>query len=117
MANPVVTKLDNMIRGDTPLLVFPIKVNNQPYDLTGWTAKITITANSAPSSNGDALVDKATCDIDENEVSYQITTTVSDQFVVGQQYYGDIELSKSPETSNTFTPVRFSFKVVTDYGV
>jgi len=117
MAKPKIIKLDSIVRGDTPLISVPITVNGTPFDLTGWDAKITITANPTPTDNTDAIVDKEACTVDENTVSYQLATTVTEGLAPGTTYYGDIELSKSPATTNTFTPLRFSFQVVTDFGV
>ena len=110
-------KQEDIIRGDTPLLTFPITVGGLPYDLTGWTAKITITSDENPSTNANALVASAPMEVDGNMLSYQLTTTVTKQFIPDTTYYGDIEISKEPVETNTFTPIRFQFEPITDYGV
>ena len=110
-------KQEDIIRGDTPLLTFPITVGGLPYDLTGWNARITITTSETPTSNANALVSSAPMDIDGNVLRYQLTTTTSKQFIPETTYYGDIEISKEPVETNTFTPIRFQFEPITDFGV
>lgn len=120
MAEPKkVQKIDSFIRGDTPVIQFNLGnlSDGSPIDLTGYSAFITITPDQAPTSLAGALVAKQPMVIDGNLVSYQLTATISSQFVVDQIYYGDVELIKSPADTNTFTPIRFTVKALQDYGV
>ena len=112
-------KISSFVRGDTPMLQFNVgnQADGTPIDLTGYTAEITITPDPAPTSLSGALVAKQPMVIDGNLVSYQITASISSQFVVDQTYYGDVQLTKSPAETNTFTPIRFTIKAVQDYGV
>lgn len=111
-------KLSDFVRGDTPVLEFDIATTaGAPIDLTGYTAKITITSNPAPTDMSDALVAKATMTIDGSKASYQLPNSTSMQFVPGQTYYGDVEITKAPAETNTYTPIRFTIMALQDYGV
>ena len=111
-------KLSNFVRGDTPVLEFDFATTDgAPIDLTGYTAKITITSNPAPDNTSDALVQKATMTIEGNKARYQLPNSISMQFVPGQTYYGDVEITKAPAETNTYTPIRFTIMALQDYGV
>lgn len=119
MATPKLTKVDPFVRGDTPLFKFPITLNGTTFDLTDWNAYFTLTANSDPSSNDDAVVPLAEMDIDldAGTASYQLTNTISAKLVPDTTYYGDVQVNKDPVDTNNFTVVRFTVKVVADYGI
>ena len=111
-------KLSDFVRGDTPVLEFGFATTDgTPIDLTGYTAEITITSNAAPTDMSGALVAKATMTIDGNKASYQLPNSISVQFVPGQTYYGDVEITKAPAETNTYTPIRFTIMALQDYGV
>ena len=111
-------KLSDFVRGDTPVLEFDIATTSGiPIDLTGYTAKITITSNPTPTDMSDALVAKATMTTSGNKASYQLPSSISAQFVPGQTYYGDVEITKAPAETNTYTPIRFTIMALQDYGV
>ena len=111
-------KLSDFVRGDTPVLEFDIATTTGvPIDLTGYTAKITITPNPAPTDMSGALVAKATMTVDGSKASYQLPNSISMQFVPGQIYYGDVEITKAPAETNTYTPIRFTIMALQDYGV
>lgn len=119
MAEAKRTKLDNITRGDTPNLVFPIKSNKQIVDLAGWDAYITITPDEKPTSLANAIVAYQPCTIDTEtgEVSYQLTSDQTKLFNPDVVYSGDIEINKAPTNINTFTPIKFQFEVEPDYGI
>ena len=111
-------KLSDFVRGDTPVLEFDFAtIDGTPIDLTGYTANITITPNPAPTDMSDALVQKATMTIEGSKASYQLPNSTSMQFVPGQMYYGDVEITKEPTETNTYTPIRFTIMALQDYGV
>ena len=111
-------KLSDFVRGDTPVLEFDFAtIDGTPIDLTGYTANITITPNPAPTDMSDALVQKATMTIEGSKASYQLPNSTSMQFVPGQTYYGDVELTKVPAETNTYTIIRFTIMALQDYGV
>lgn len=111
-------KLSDFVRGDTPVLEFDIATTaGAPIDLTGYTAKITITPNPAPTDMSGALVAKATMTVNGSKASYQLPNSISMQFVPGQMYYGDVEITKAPAETNTYTPIRFTIMALQDYGV
>ena len=111
-------KLSNFVRGDTPVLEFDFAtIDGTPIDLTGYTANITITPNPAPTDMSDALVAKAAMTISGSKASYQLPNSISMQFVPGQTYYGDVEITKAPAETNTYTPIRFTIMALQDYGV
>ena len=111
-------KLSDFVRGDTPVLEFDFAtIDGTPIDLTGYTANITITPNPAPTDMSDALVQKATMTIEGSKARYQLPNSISAQFVPGQTYYGDVELTKAPAETNTYTPIRFTIMAIQDYGV
>lgn len=119
MASPKLTKLDGFIRGDTPLFVFDATVDGVAFDVTDWTGKFTLTANASPTNNTDAVIQAETMTKDETEntFSYQLTHAVSATLTPGTKYYFDVQVSKSPTESNTFTIVRGTVTLVTDYGI
>ena len=111
-------KLSDFVRGDTPVLEFDFAtIDGTPIDLTGYTANITITPNPAPTDMSDALVQKATMTIEGSKASYQLPNSTSMQFVPEQTYYGDVEITKEPTETNTYTPIRFTIMALQDYGV
>ena len=111
-------KLSDFVRGDTPVLEFDFAtIDGTPIDLTGYTSTITITSNPAPADMSDALVAKAAMTIDGSKASYQLPNSTSMQFVPGQRYYGDVEITKEPAETNTYTLIRFTIMAIQDYGV
>lgn len=111
-------KLSDFVRGDTPVLEFDFAtIDGTPIDLTGYTANITITPNPAPTDMSDALVQKATMTIEGSKASYQLPNSTSMQFVPEQTYYGDVEITKAPAETSTYTPIRFTIMALQDYGV
>ena len=111
-------KLSDFVRGDTPVLEFDFAtIDGTPIDLTGYNASITITSKPAPTDMSDALVAKAAMAIDGSKASYQLPNSVSMQFVPGQIYYGDVEITKAPAETNTYTPISFTIMALQDYGV
>jgi hypothetical protein len=119
MSKPKLTKLDDFIRGDTPLFVFDATVDGTAFDVTDWTGKFTLTANDNPTSNTDAVIQAETMTKNEtdNTFSYQLTHTVSAALVPGTKYYFDVQVSKSPAETNTFTIARGTVGIATDYGI
>lgn len=119
MAKPKLTKLDDFIRGDTPLFVFDATVDGATFDITDWTGKFTLTANSEPTDNTSAVVPAVTMIKDEtdNTFSYQLTHTISKSLTPGTKYYFDVQVQKEPTETNTFTIARGTVSVATDYGV
>ena len=111
-------KLSDFVRGDTPVLEFGFATTDgTPIDLTGYNASITITSKPAPTDMSDALVAKAAMTIDGSKASYQLPNSISMQFVPGRTYYGDVEITKAPAETNTYTPIRFTIMALQDYGV
>lgn len=119
MAKPRLIKLDDFIRGDTPVFVFNATIDGEPFDVTDWTGKFTLTANDSPTSNADAVLAAVTMEKDEvdNTFSYQLTHTLSSGLTPGTKYYWDVQVSKSPAETNTFTIARGTVGIATDYGV
>lgn len=119
MAKPKLTKLDDFIRGDTPLFVFDATVDGTAFDVTDWTGYFTLTANEAPTSNADAVVAAVAMTKNEtdNTFSYQLTHTLSSTLTPGTKYYFDVQVTKSPADTNTFTIARGTVGVATDYGI
>jgi len=111
------TKLDPFYRGDTPLIAVPVTVNGEPADLTGYTAYITFTLNSNPSSNTDAFLHKTmTTDTVNSRFTYQMTNADTEGFDPEQTYYWDVQINKSPANTNNFTIISGTFKPKTDYS-
>lgn len=111
-------------RGDTPTLRFtllgkPRKMGGVPVDLTGFEARITITPEQNPKDMSAALVKKAPTQVNPTAgvVEYKLKTAIADLLVPNTYYYGDIQFTSDPVDQNTYTPVRFKFVPVVDYGI
>lgn len=119
MAKPKLVKVDAIIRGDTPLLVFPITLNREPFDLTDWNGYFTLTNEAAPIDNTGAVVALAEMvkDIVAGTMSFQLTNTITAKLVPETTYYFDVQVNREPVDINNFTVIRGELPVVTDYGV
>jgi hypothetical protein len=53
----------------------------------------------------------------DNTFSYQVTHTISATLVPGTKYYFDVQVSKDPADTNTFTIARGTVGIATDYGI
>jgi hypothetical protein len=119
MSKPKLTKLDDFIRGDTPLFVFNATVDGVALDITSWTGVFTLTSNATPTGNTDAVISAATMTKDTvaRTFSYQLTHALSQTLVPGTTYYFDVQIQKTPTETNTFTIARGTVGVATDFGV
>lgn len=122
MANKLTKLPNNIIRGDTPLIQFPLTVGGAVVDLTGYTATFTVTASVAPAL-GDTPIIKIPVSGDATGVlNYQLLNgqTLNDTgaLVPGTTYYWDLELknSGSGTTLRRFTALRGTLGVDTDYN-
>lgn len=122
MANKLTKLPNNIIRGDTPLIQFPLTVGGAVVDLTGYTATFTVTASAAPAL-GDTPIIKIPVSGDATGVlNYQLLNgqTLNDTgaLVPGTTYYWDLELknSGSGTTLRRFTALRGTLGVDTDYN-
>lgn len=110
-------------RGDTPLLVFPITVGSVPATLTGYTAILTFTTDTNPSSNADAFFHKA-INTDATgtlinpqtgtsygpNFNYQFTNEDTENFDPTVTYQWDLQINKTPADHNNFTILRGTFQ-------
>jgi hypothetical protein len=123
MANKITKFKENLIRGDTPLVQFPLTINGSAADLTGYNATFTITESESPVS-GDVPVIQIT-DTGDN------TGTLEFQLLNGQvnndtsvldpskTYYWDLQLSNdgSGTALRIVTPLRGTLGVDADYNL
>lgn len=119
MTKPKLVTVDPFVRGDTPLFNFPITMNGEMFDLTGWSAYFTLTANANPSSNSDAVIALApmVIDVGAGTASYQTTNAITSTLVPATKYYFDVQVNKNPTDTNNFTVVRGTVDVVADFGI
>jgi hypothetical protein len=111
------TKITPITRGDTPQLLLPVTVNGVAADLTGYTAYLTITKNSNPTDNTDAVLHTAmTTDTANSQFTYQFTNTDTENLDPTAVHYVDVQINKSPTSTNNFTILRGSFTPIGDFG-
>lgn len=121
MANKLTKLPTSLIRGDTPLIQFPLTVGGVVTDLTGYTCTFTVTANAAPVLGDVPVIQIPVAGDTTGILNYQLLNgqTLNDtmQLLPGIQYYWDLELKQgSGTTLRRFTPLRGTIDVVTDYN-
>lgn len=115
------TKLkNNIVRGDTPLIQFPMTVSGVEADLTGFTATFTVTTSENPSEAEAPIIQVQDTGDETGLVEFQLLNGVegndTTQLVPGTTYYWDVQLSN--ESANPglriFTVLRGQFGVDAD---
>lgn len=122
MANKLTKLPNNIIRGDTPLIQFPLTVGGAVADLTGYTATFTVTASAAPVL-GDVPIIKIPVSGDTTGIlNYQLLNgqvqNDTGALVPGTTYYWDVELKNALTGTafRRFTALRGTLGVDTDYN-
>lgn len=124
------TTLTPFYRGDTPYFVMPVSASNgATLDITGFNAFLTFTINDDPTDNTDAFFHKEiTTDVTgalinpETGLSFgpnfnhQFTNTETENFDPNAEYHWDLQINKSPSSTNNFTIASGTFKPLTDYS-
>lgn len=122
MATNKLTKLDNLVRGDTPLLRFSFTVGTVAVDLTGYI--ITFTATSAQNPDvSDVPIIRISVNGDATGVAaFQLlndqTNNATKNLVPNTVYYYDVQIfnNQSGTLKRIMTPVRGTFGVDADYN-
>lgn len=82
----------NFTQGDTPLLNFPITVNSDVVDLTGYTAFFTLTSQTSPQSDATAEIE-GTDALDSTAIAaFQLTETQTAPLQPNIIYNWDVKL-------------------------
>lgn len=121
MANKL-TKLDNLIRGDTPLLTFTFSVGTTLVDLTGYVITFTATSSQDPDISDIPIIKISTNGDSTGVVNFQLlndqTNNATKNLVVGTTYYFDVQIfnNQSGTLKRIMTPVRGTFGVDADYN-
>jgi hypothetical protein len=122
MAANKLTKLDNLIRGDTPLLTFTFNVGTALVDLTGYVITFTATSAQNPDTS-DIPVIKVSVNGDTTGIaSFQLlndqTNNNTSNLGPGTTYYFDVQIfnNQSGILKRIMTPVRGTFSVDADYN-
>lgn len=85
--------IKDVIRGDTRQINCTLTANGQPVDITGWTAFLTVNANSDPTTDAGAIIEKQTTShINPTQGQTGFTLNNSDtQNIVPGTYFYDIQ--------------------------
>jgi len=122
MATNKLTKLDNLIRGDTPLLTFTFSVGTTLVDLTGYVITFTATSNSNPDNSDVPIIRVSTSGDSTGVVNFQLlndqASNSTKDLVPGTTYYFDVQIfnNQSGTLKRVMTPVRGTFGVDADFN-
>ena len=120
MAKIKKTKLDDFIRGDTPLLSFPMTLAGVPADLTGYTIAFTVNALENPTPTDTPIIHIETSGDTSGVASFQLLndqpSNSTKDLVPGTTYYWDVQLwnNQSGAAKRIITVLIGSFQVVAD---
>lgn len=121
MANKL-TKLDNLIRGDTPLLTFTFSVGTTLVDLTGYIITFTATASQDPDTGDTPIIHISANGNSTGTVNFQLLndqpSNATKNLVPNTTYYFDVQIfnNQSGTLKRIMTPVRGTFGVDADYN-
>jgi len=121
MANKL-TKLDNLIRGDTPLLTFTFSVGTTLVDLTGYVITFTATSSQNPDISDIPIIHITANGDSTGTVNFQLlndqSSNATKNLVPGTTYYFDVQIfnNQSGTLKRIMTPVRGTFGVDADYN-
>jgi len=119
-----VLELNPFYRGDTPLMIIPVRVNGVVADLTGYTAYVTFTTVENPTDNTGAFLHAAmTTSVGDTlglgysgYFYYQFTNTVTENINPDSTYNWDVQMNKAPQNTNNFTIASGTFQPRTDFS-
>ncbi len=110
---------NNLTRGDTPVIQFPLTVNGAVANLTGYFATFTITASA---TGGNPIIQIAATGDATGTVSFQLKNgqalNDTSALVPDTTYYWDLQLSNelAGTSLRIFTPLRGTLGVDTDFN-
>lgn len=116
------TKLDNLIRGDTPLLTFTFTQGTVPVDLTGYVLSFTATSSQYPDTSDIPVIHITQNGNNTGIVSFQLlndqASNATRNLVPNTTYYFDVQIynNQSGTLKRIMTPVRGTFGVDADYN-
>jgi len=116
------TKLDNLIRGDTPLLTFTFTQGGIAVDLTGYQLAFTATSNQNPDPSDIPVIHITQNGDNTGVVSFQLlndqANNATRNLVPGTTYYFDVQIfnNQSGVLKRIMTAVRGTFGVDADYN-
>lgn len=120
MAKIKKTKLDDFIRGDTPLISFPMTVSGVPANLTGYTIAFTVNVLENPSPTDTPIIHIEQAGDSTGVVTFQLLndqpSNSTRDLVPGTTYYWDVQLwnNQSGSDKRITTVLIGSFQVVAD---
>lgn len=121
MANKLI-KLDSLVRGDTPLISFPMTIGTTPVDLTGYVITFTVTASQNPDTLDVPIIRIPVNGDETGEPAFQLlndqASNSTKDLIPGTTYYFDVQIfnNESGTLKRIMTPVRGTLGVVADYN-